>query len=203
MTQLPVLTIYQSTFTLYFMVRGQVGGLNKIWNTTLNAGAGGWQTYNSANWSQYAISMTEDTGSGVYIGVYPPNISAVLTAETIYVQGGGSPAIGDAPASGIGSSQGSNISGIVGDAQTALNMGEAVGSEQTGALIGTPTASLLPTDLLSAVSDAFIGRILIMTSGGATQQVAYVNAYDGSTKILTLATPLVTTPLAGDTFVIV
>lgn len=203
MTQLPVLTIYQSGFTLYFMVRGQVGGLNKIWNPTLSAGAGGWESYNSAHWAQYAIVMAEDTGSGVYLGVYPPNISATITSETIYVQGGGSPVIGDAPASGVGSSQGSNIAGLVGDAQPALNMARAQGLLQLGVLTGVPTSTVLPTNLTSSITDAYIGRIVAMASGNAYQAVAYVSAYDGTAKVLTLSSPLPAVPSAGDTFVII
>lgn len=198
----PIETLFTTGNTMYAVIRGLVLGVLKVWNPTLNAGLGAWDTYVGANWAQYAIAMAEQTGSGYYFASYPTAISGVLTTETIYIQGGGSPALGDSPAVAY-RSQGDNVAAAGGSVQAALNFAAAVGSEQTGALIGTPTASILQTDLSSSVDDAYIGRILIMTSGGATSQVAYIIAYDGTTKTLTLASPLVTIPAATDEFVVV
>lgn len=202
MTLYPIETIYTSGSTLYAVIHGIVAGVAKVWNTTLNAGSGDWQTFVGANWSQYAVAMTEQTGSGYYSGTYPTAIEGILTTEALYIQGGGSPALGDSPVATV-KSQGSNLAAIAGETQSALNLGSSAGSQQTGSLIGTPTASVLPTDLTSTEDDAYLGRILIMTSGNADQQVQYVTAYDGTTKVLTLAAPLATAPAAADTFVIV
>ena len=202
MTLLTIESIFATGNTLYVVIHGLVSGVSKVWNPTLNTGLGAWDTYAGANWAQYAIAMTEQAGSGYYSASYPTLISGVLTTDVTYVQGGGSPALGD-PAAFAQRSQGDSVAAIAGDTQPALNLSASTGSQQTGALIGVPTASLLPTNLTSTTTDTYLGRVIVMTSGAAIQQVQYITAYDGSTKILTLAAPLVTIPSATDTFVII
>jgi len=202
MNLFPIETIYTSGSTLYAVVRGLVAGVPKVWNPTLNTGLGAWDTYNASNWSQYAIAMVEDMGSGYYSGAYPTLISGVLTTDVVYLQGGGSPTLGDSPLISC-HSQGPNVAAIAGSVTAALNLGASTGSQQLGALTGIPTAGILPTNLSSSTDDQYLGRILIMTSGAAVGQVQYITAYDGTTKTITLAALLVTTPAATDTFVIV
>lgn len=194
--------IFTSGSVLYIVIFGLVNGLKKVWNPTLNAGAGGWETYNSSNWSQYAVAMVEDTGSGHFSVAYPAGISGVLTTEVAYIRGGGSPTLGDSPINS-NRSQGNNVAAVGGSVQAALNMGASTGSMQTGALFGAQTSSLLATDLASSTDDQFIGRIVVLTSGAANKQVQYITAYNGTTKALTLAAPLTTAPSAADTFVII
>src|SRR3990172_10617264 len=161
----PIETTYQPGFTLYAVIRGTVGGVRKVWNETAQA----WEVYSAGNWSQYAVPLTEDAGSGYYAADYPAAISGVHTTEALYATAT-SPAIGDAPASGVGQSQGSNVSAVGGEPVAAANLAAALGSQTTGALIGTPTALLLQTDLADTLDDVYVGRMLIMTSGLAVRQ---------------------------------
>ena len=193
--------IYQIGATIYAMIRRRSDGF--VWNTALNAGAGGFEAWNSGNWAQYAIPLTEQSPSGYYSGTYPAGIGAELTSEAFYAQAGGLPDAVDAPPFNLLSSQGQNVAAIAGSAQAAENLGASAGSQQIGALIGTPTASDLPTDLVSTTDDQYLGRILIMTSGTAVNQVQYIVAFSGTSKVITLAAPLVSIPAATDTFVIV
>ena len=201
MTILTVEIIYQAGMTLYFMVRRRSDGY--VWNTQLNAGDGAFEVWDSGNWAEYAIPLVEQVPSGYYVGAYPIGIGAELTSETFYVQAGGLPVALDAPPFNLVPSQGQNIEAVAGSAQAADNLGAAAGSQQTGSTTGTPTSTNLPTDLTSTTDDQYLGRILIMTSGAANKQAQYIIAYNGTTKILTLAAPLITVPAASDTFVVV
>ncbi len=204
----PVETLFTSGKTLYFIIRGFVAGVRQVWNPTLNTGAGGWEVYNAAHWAQYAIAMTEDAGSGYYAGVYPGAAiyaaaagGPVLTTEVVYEQGGASPLITDAPASGIGQSQGSNVGSIAGNAQDALNLDASAGFAMMGAFSGTPTGQVLPTTLTVAQALAAVGGALLVTSGVAVNCRGRVISASGST--LTLAAPLPATPAAADLFTVV
>lgn len=202
MTLFPIETLYITGSTMYVVIHGLVLGVAKVWNPTLNAGLGAWDTFNGANWAQYAIAMTEDSGSGYFQAAYPTAIEGVLTTDVMYIQGGGSPTLGDTPLTST-RSQGNNVAAVAASVQAALNMGASTGSMQTGAFSGIPTASILPTALTSTTDDQYLGRVLIVTSGVAINQVQYITAYDGTTKTITLASPLVTAPVAADTFVII
>lgn len=201
MTFLLIEVLYQVGVTVYCMIRRRSDG--SVWNTALNDGNGGFETWNAGNWTQYAITMTEQASSGLYAGEYPANIGVELTSTVFYAQAGGIPAALDAPGFLLSLSQGENIAGIAGSGQSAANLGASTGSQTTGALIGTPTATVLPTDLSAGTDDRYLGRILIMTSGDAVDQVQYVISYDGTTKEITLSAPLISVPAATDTFIII
>ena len=183
------------------MIRRRSDGF--VWNTALNAGAGDFEAWNAGNWSQYAIPLVEQATSGYYVGAYPVGIGTEFTSEVFYAQAGGSPSASDAPPFNLVPSQGQDVAAIAGSAQSAVNLGASTGSQQVGALIGLPTVSTLPTDLLSTTDDQYIGRILIMTSGAADKQAQYIMSYDGTTKVILLSAPLITAPASSDTFVIV
>lgn len=201
MTLLLIEVLYQVGVVVYCMIRRRSDGF--VWNTALNGGDGGFEAWNAGNWAQYAIPMTEQASSGYYTAAYPANIGATLTSEAFFARTGGTPAAADAPAFLLTASQGGNVAGVAGSATAAVNLGAATGSQTIGAIIGTPTATVLPTDLTTSTDDRYIGRILIMTSGVAVDQVQYVISYDGTTKEITLAAPLISTPAAADTFIIV
>lgn len=198
---LKITVLYTVGATIYCMVRRLSDGF--VWNTALNGGDGGFEAWNAGNWAEYAIPLTEQSTSGYYVADYPENIGAELTNETFYAQAGGSPAALDAPPFILSLTQGANIAAVAGSAVAANNLGASTGSQQTGELIGVPTDTVLPTDLGSTTDDQYLGRVLIMTSGDADKQVQYITAYDGATKEITLAAPLVTAPAAADTFVII
>lgn len=71
--------------TIYVLLRNSAG---QVWNGASFVG------YNSANWSTYAIALTEQSGSGYYTGAFP-TVAAGKYTVTAYKQFGGSPALTD------------------------------------------------------------------------------------------------------------
>lgn len=75
--------------TFYFLVRNNVG---QVWNTV----AAAFQTYATATYANYTVSMTEQgTASGYYAGSFPSAITAGAYSVVVKQQAGGSPAEGD------------------------------------------------------------------------------------------------------------
>lgn len=200
---LPLEVAAPSGSTIYAVVRGVVGGDRQVWNPTLNTGAGGWETYNVAHWAQYPVALTEDEDSGYFCADYPANIGDVITTEMFYTQAGGSPASSDSPVTGLSHTQGENMTGLTADVTAAKNLAAATFSEQRGAVAGVPTASIIPTDLQSNLTNSFAGRSLVMTSGVAFQCAGRIVGYAVTNGVLTLAAPLAIVPEADDTFIIV
>lgn len=200
----PLEVAYQTGFNLYAIVRGVVGGTRQVWNPSLNTGAGGWEVYNSAHWSQYAIALTEDVSSGYYAAAYPVNIAgAVITSETFYIRAGGSPTLGDVPAANLAHTQGDNMTGVMGDTTASANLQQALISEQTGVAVGVPTTTIVSTNLTNSQQNAYQGRVCIFTSGPAFQCVARIATYGVTNGVLTFVAPLAIAPNVGDSFIIV
>jgi hypothetical protein len=195
----PIEALYQVGATLYAVLVSQVNG--QVWNQTGQA----WENYNSGHWSDYAVPLTEYSGSGYYRAAYPISAPTFLSSETIFVQAGGSPTLGDPPATSIYQSQGANIAAVGNNWGSAQNMSFALGTQQLGAISGTPaTPFALPTNLTSAETDTYAGRAIIMTSGMLAQQASFITAYNGSTFVLTIqGFPSGGTPANMDTFVII
>lgn len=194
----PLQGLYASGQHLYAIL------INPVDGTVYNTVTPGWEAYNGGHWAQYAVTMPEYAGSGYYRGVYPIAAPTVLSTDIIYAQSGGSPALGDSPASSIYQSQGANV-GAVGNAwQSGQNMAFSFGSQQLGAIFGTPASpTVLVTNLTNPHLDAYAGRALIMTSGALIQQASPITAYDGGTFTLTITGfPSGATPANGDTFII-
>lgn len=85
-------TFGQAGLTAYSHIRKISDGT--VWNGSA------FVTYNQADWSSYAVSLTEQTNSGYYQGTFPTGINdndSYFIAT--YGQVGGSPAVGD---TGIG-----------------------------------------------------------------------------------------------------
>lgn len=80
--------------TLYAVVRNSI---SQPWRTDTNV----FEAYNSANWSKYAISLTEQGVNGYYAGTFPAAIAQGTFAVTAYQQIGGTPAEND-PRAGAG-----------------------------------------------------------------------------------------------------
>lgn len=68
-------------------------GSGQYWNGTA------FETFNSSNWSNYVIALTEDrsgaNGTGYYKATFPALITAGRYTFTFYQQNGGSPTLGD------------------------------------------------------------------------------------------------------------
>lgn len=92
-----------SGLTLYSVIRTTVG---TVWN------GAAFVAFVGANWSTYAVTMTEQGTSGYYVGNFPIVALGVYNVET-RVQAGGSPALTDLPAgSGIEEWTGTAVTSI-------------------------------------------------------------------------------------------
>lgn len=195
----PIQALYQTAQHLYAILVSPVDGT--VWNQNTQL----WETYNSGHWSQYAVPLTEYSGSGYYRATYPIASPSVLSTDIIYAQAGGSPTLGDPPATSIYQSQGANVGAAGNSWQAAQNFASTTGSQQIGAVFGTPPSALLiTTNLTSIQTNTYAGRAIIMTSGILIQQASFITAYNGSTFVLTInGFPSGSTPANGDTFVII
>lgn len=194
----PITATYTVGATLYAVVVSPAG---TFWNT----GSLTLETFSAGSWSQYAVPMTEYPGTSYYSAAYPAGITGVLTSELLFSQAGGSPSLSDAPAFTVIQSQGKNVGSVGNLWQSAQNMAFALGTQQLGAIVGTPTSGvLLPTNLTSTQLDAYAGRAVVMTSGVLFQQGSRINAYDPSLFTLTIVGfPSGHSPANSDTFIII
>jgi hypothetical protein len=81
---------------------------NSLYTVILNSAGQAWtgstfESINSSHWTSYAVTLTEQSASGIYIGSFP----AAITSAGVYnlllrQQSGSSPALGDVS---IGSKQ--------------------------------------------------------------------------------------------------
>lgn len=193
----PIETTYSSGSTLYAVAHHTDG---RIWNNTLLV----WESYNDARWAQYAIPLTEQGVSGYYRADYPEGAGGILSTEVVYNQAGVAPALGDAPATGVGQSQGVDVAAVKTDVDAASNLQKSLSTETQGAITssGVSTDSMLFTDL-DDLLDVHQGRLLIMTSGDCLRAVANIASYNPVTHALSLAGPLPAAPGVADSFIIV
>ena len=91
------------------------------------------------------------------------------------------------------------------DQQDSLGLGLRALTVPTGACVanGSNTALTFKTNLTSSVTDAFKNAFLIWTSGTLINQVSKIQAYDSSTKFITVIVAYSTAPTGGDTFDII
>lgn len=195
----PIQALYSTGQTLYAVLVSPVNGY--VWNQTDQE----WQAYSSGDWAQYAVPLAEYAGSGYYRAAYPIAAPDQLSTDLIFLRGGGSPALGDSPVAPVSQSQGVNVGAAGNSWQAGQNMALALGTQQIGAVFGTPVSPLLiVTTLTSTVTDTYAGRAIIMTSGALIQQASPITAYDGSTFMLTIVGfPSGLTPANNDTFIII
>ena len=194
----PIETVFSSGVTLYAVIHNPDG---TIWNNVDLA----WEAYNGANWAEYAVPLVEQGASGYYAGAFPAGAAGVLTSDVVYKQAGGSPPTIDAPATGIGQSQGVDVAAIKASVVAASNLNKSLLTMIQGAVTssGTSTASKIYTDLSDTADDVYQGRIVVFTSGDLIRQVANIAAYDGAGKFLTLAGAFTEAPAVADAFIIV
>lgn len=195
----PLQALYQTGSNLYAVLFNPVDGT--VWNNITQL----WVTYSAGAWANYAVTLTEYPSSGYYRAAYPIATPTVLSSDVVFVRAGGSPAVGDSPVTSIFQSQGANVAAAGNSWQAGQNMAAAVGSQQVGAIFGTPPSALiLTTNLTNTHDDAYAGRAVIMTSGLLIQQAAFITAYDGTLFTLTInGFPSGATPANGNTFIIV
>ena len=89
-----LLTNYETGKTVYVVV---LDGSGRAWNTSTSA----FETIDTANWANYAVALTEQQTSGVYVGDFPSGIATSGRYRAIaYEQLGGAPASGDLAVAG-------------------------------------------------------------------------------------------------------
>lgn len=195
----PIETTYSTGSTLYAVVHHTDG---RIWNDVAQA----YQAYNGASWAQYAIPLTEQGSSGYYRADFPAAAAGdFLTTEVVYNQAGVAPDTVDAPATGIGQSQGVDVAAIaksvVAAARLALSLGGMITGTVTGAVAATTTA--FPTTLNDAADNVYQGRLVLFYSGALIRQVGNIAAYDSVNGLVTVAGPFTEAPGVADAFIIV
>lgn len=192
-------TLYLSGRNLYVVIHA--GG--QVWNKDTVA----FENYNQGNWTHYAVPLAEQTSSGYYFATYPTGIPAgTLSTDCLYQQNGASPVLpalpgGDSFLSAF-QSQGVNLQNIAGDGNSVLNLQAAAGVEVRGAAVAGTLSTTQMSTTLTQVTSAFIGRVLIFTSGAAIYQATVITAYNHTNGLLTFGAVTVA-PSAADTFVIV
>lgn len=195
MALLPIKVLYQTGQAIYAF---RLKGVDQVWNTITLA----YETFNPSNWANYAIALAELGASGIYTAAYPVSMDEDPTYEVFFPRAGGSPAPGDAPGFTIAESQGQSVSAIKGSGPAAANLGDAVESEQRGAVVGTILASSLVSDATGLAPDLFINRQLVFISGTSFKSVGRIIGYatDGT---ITVAAPWAVVPVAGDKFLVI
>jgi len=106
------------------------------------------------------------------------------------------------PAALVGGLMSSDVTAIATDTTAPTNLAASALGIVPGACEGTPSTTVIQTDLAEATDDHYIGRIVVFTSGVAAGQASDITDYTGSTGTLTV-TALTTAPAAADTFVVV
>ena len=193
----PIETTFSSGATLYAVIHHTDG---RVWNDVAQA----YHAFNEANWASYAILLAEQGASGYYRATFPSGASGdFLTTEVVYQQAGGAPATIDAPATGVGQSQGVDVAAIKASVIAAQNLRLSALSMKQGTIVaGASTTTLLYTDLGDA-SDVYQGRLLVMTSGDELRAYANIASFDPITAALLLAGGLPGVPAPGDTLLII
>ncbi len=194
----PIQATYQTGQALYAVL------FNPDNDTVWNENDSVWEAYNSGHWAQYAVVLAEYSGSSYYRASYPITSPTVLSTEIIYLQGGGSPTLGDTAISGPYQSQGANLGAVAGSFQAPLNLERTLDGMLQGSVIaGTLTPSAFPTDLTSTTNAAYQGRVCLFLTGALIKQVGNVIAYDGTSFTLTVGGPYTAAPSIGDKFIII
>lgn len=89
------------------------------------------------------------------------------------------------------------------DSETAAtNLSKSALGIVPGLCEGTPSTTVIQTDLAEATDDHYIGRIVVFTSGDAAGEATDITDYTGASGTITV-TALTTAPAVTDAFVIV
>ena len=195
----PIETTFTSGATLYAVVHHTDG---RVWNDSLQA----WEAFDDSKWAQYTIPLTEQGHSGYYRANFPSGASGdFLTTEVVYQQAGGTPATIDAPATGIGQSQGVDVAAISKSVTAAARLALSLGLMKTGSVTssGTSTVSKIYTDLDDTADNVYQGRLISFTSGALICQMANIASYNAAEHSITVAGAFTEAPGIADTFIIV
>ena len=194
----PLETTFSSGATLYAVIHNPDG---RIWNNVMEE----WEAFNEANWAEYAVPLTEQGTSGYYRADFPAGAADILSSDVVYQQAGVAPDTVDAPATGIGQSQGVDIAAIKSSVVAASNLNKSLLTMIQGAITsgGTSTASKVFTDLADDTDYVYVGRIIVFTSGVLVRQVGNITAFNAIEHSVTVGGPFTQAPGVADTFIIV
>jgi len=99
-----------------------------------------------------------------------------------------------------------NVAKISGDATAADRLEAMLDAMPSGAVVDDndpdPTTLLFETNLSEATNDHYNGAFVVITSGALLGQSRLISDYDGTTKVVTVATAFTEAPAAADTFII-
>jgi hypothetical protein len=125
---------------------------------------------------------------------YPTSIAAIQ-ADTDDIQT-------RLPAALIGGRMDSDIEAINNNTTSATQLALSAEQIENGACEGTPSTTVIQTDLAETQDDIYIGRVVIFTSGNARGEATDITDYAGATGTLTV-TALANAPAASDTFILI
>lgn len=95
-----------------------------------------------------------------------------------------------------------NVKEINDNVTAAIRLALSASAIAQGTCEGTPSTTVIQTDLAETDDDIYIGRILIFIGGPAQDEATEIEDYVGSSGTLTVAA-LAQTPLVNDPFIIV
>ena len=106
------------------------------------------------------------------------------------------------PAALIGGRMDSDVEAINNSTTAAVQLALSAAQIESGAAEGTPSTTVIQTDLAESQDDVYIGRVVIFTSGTARGEATDITDYVGSTGTITV-TALASAPAAADTFILI
>lgn len=106
------------------------------------------------------------------------------------------------PAALVGGLMSADVTAISTSTIAADNLEKSTLQIIPGSCEGTPTTTVIQTDLADAGDDVYIGRTVIFTSGAAINEATDITDYTGATGTLTV-TALASAPSASDTFIVI
>lgn len=196
--------------TVYVVLMDMLTG--QMWNGVAM------ENYNQSHWANYAISATEQAGSGRYLLTVPGGLPNSNYWATPYLQTGGSPAVGQdngmdilrfgwRDGNLIDLNSGLNVGQINGSGPAAVNLAVSANALVIGAAAsGTLSSSQMTTNLTATVANIYAGRVLIFTSGVNAGLAVLITAYAVTGGKLTFIAygniPAPSAPSAGNTFII-
>ena len=105
------------------------------------------------------------------------------------------------PAALVGGRMDSDVEAINNSTTAAVQLALSANEIESGACEGTPSTTVIQTDLAETQDDIYIGRVVIFTSGNARGEATDITDYTGATGTITV-TALANAPASTDTFIL-
>lgn len=106
------------------------------------------------------------------------------------------------PSALINGRMNSDVEAINDSTTAAVQLALSAAQIESGACEGTPSTTVVQTDLAETQDDIYIGRTVIFTSGNARGEASDITDYVGSTGTITVTT-LANAPASSDTFILI